>query len=433
MATVKPLVLGGTGTREMGTGDQLAASAVPGIDAISLPVATLASNMIVVVEDSAGNAYQTSISALASFFGATGSSASSTAATAYTTALSATSGTVGSPVTVTVTPVGGSWPSGVTLTASTGLGGSFAASTATPTGTTAATFTFTPSAAGSGSITVAASVSMTNSSGAQGYTASAAPAAPNAVTNLAATPAATSVALTWTESGGAPTTRTVTQRTPSGSGSFVAATLSNGPTATGATVSGLTASTSYDFQVSESNATGGPVTTTLSNVSTTAAASGPANTLTLQAYGGAAFATTGLTVNSYQTTAYGTPNSNNSNSYLTLKRISDGSFVNPQTSASTTFYGWNNDPNHPPTGPAQQLFGGSVPSANGYVTGKAVGSDTQNFGLADNNGGAGIEGTVGNSPSPGTAYYLWASIDSGATWSVARNGSNVATPFMVIF
>jgi len=102
-------------------------------------------------------------------------------------------------------------------------------------------------------------------------TTAAAPAVPNAVTALAAgTATSTTIPLTWTESGGAPTTRTVTQRTPAGSGSYVASAGTFG--ATGGTVTGLVASSAYDFQVVESNATGTSAATALLNTSTAAAA-----------------------------------------------------------------------------------------------------------------------------------------------------------------
>lgn len=116
----------------------------------------------------------------------------------------------------------------------------------------------------------------TPSATASATTAAAAAQAPGQLTNFASTQTATSLILTWVEPGGTPTTRAVNVRTPSGTGTYAAATLSAGPTSTGATVSGLTAATSYDVQVVETNATGSS-TSTLAGITTSAAgASGPA-------------------------------------------------------------------------------------------------------------------------------------------------------------
>jgi hypothetical protein len=110
------------------------------------------------------------------------------------------------------------------------------------------------------------------------------PLAPNTVTSLASgTITTTTIPLTWVESGGTPTTRTVTQRTPSGSGSYVASAGTFG--STGGTVTGLTSGVSYDFQVVESNTGGTSGTATLTNVSTTSAGgSGPNLTMTSATY-----------------------------------------------------------------------------------------------------------------------------------------------------
>ncbi len=94
-------------------------------------------------------------------------------------------------------------------------------------------------------------------------------AAPNSVSSLAASGAtSSSLTLSWVESGGAPTTRSVVQRTPSGSGAYAASAGSFG--ATGGTVTGLSAASSYDFQVVESNAAGSSAPAILTNVLTTA-------------------------------------------------------------------------------------------------------------------------------------------------------------------
>lgn len=93
------------------------------------------------------------------------------------------------------------------------------------------------------------------------------PAAPGAVTSLATgTITETTAALTWVNATGA-TSWTVKQR-PAGSGSYVDSTLSVAATATGATISGLTTATAYDFQVFAANAGGTGPAATLLNVST---------------------------------------------------------------------------------------------------------------------------------------------------------------------
>lgn len=108
-------------------------------------------------------------------------------------------------------------------------------------------------------------------------------APPGAVTSLAAaTIGTTTVALTWTNASGA-TAWTVTQRTPSGSGSYTASTLSVAASSTGVTVSSLTPGASYDFQVTASNAGGSGPAATLTNITTlapSATISGPTGTPT---------------------------------------------------------------------------------------------------------------------------------------------------------
>ena len=103
-------------------------------------------------------------------------------------------------------------------------------------------------------------------------TTTAAPAAPGTVVSLAAgTITSNSIVLTWAAgSGGAATSWTVTQRTPTGSGSYVA----SAGTFTGGTVTGLSAASSYDFQVVATNVTGSSTAATLTNTTTSAAAPG---------------------------------------------------------------------------------------------------------------------------------------------------------------
>ena len=94
--------------------------------------------------------------------------------------------------------------------------------------------------------------------------------APGAVTSLAAgAVTSTTIPLTWSAgTGGAATSWAVTQRTPSGSGSYVASTGTF--TGAGGTVTGLTSGVSYDFEVVATNSVGSSTAATLTNVSTPA-------------------------------------------------------------------------------------------------------------------------------------------------------------------
>lgn len=96
--------------------------------------------------------------------------------------------------------------------------------------------------------------------------------APTVTSGAAGTPGNTSVALTWTE-GGTVASRTVQLRTPSGSGSYSSATTS-GLSAGAATVTGLTANTAYDFQITVTNTTGSN-STTITNITTAATLAAP--------------------------------------------------------------------------------------------------------------------------------------------------------------
>lgn len=108
------------------------------------------------------------------------------------------------------------------------------------------------------------------------------PIAPGAVTGLAAgAVTSSSIALTFAApaSGTAPFTYTVGYRLNSAGGAYT--TASSAVSGTGCTVTGLTPSTAYDFEVFASNAVGSGTAATLGNVSTAAtlAAPGPVGSL----------------------------------------------------------------------------------------------------------------------------------------------------------
>lgn len=124
------------------------------------------------------------------------------------------------------------------------------------------------------------------SASAAATTASVVPDAPTGLLT-SGSPTSNSVPLSWTApvNGTPPFTYQVSLRTPTGSGAFAPA----GPTTTSLsqTVSGLTSSAGYDFEVSATNAAGtGAQSTTLLNVSTAAApgtAPTPATSLVVSA------------------------------------------------------------------------------------------------------------------------------------------------------
>ena len=91
-------------------------------------------------------------------------------ASRFSLACSASSGSPGAPVTLTVTPTSGPWPSGEVITpAVAGLSGSFDNASLVGSGTAPVVFTFAPSGSGTGTLSASAP-GMTNSSGPQSYT-----------------------------------------------------------------------------------------------------------------------------------------------------------------------------------------------------------------------------------------------------------------------
>lgn len=237
-----------------------------GVAADGLPAASALSGSDIVVLRQSGSDVQTTLGTLQTFLGvatvqAPGAPGAPVQGSTSTTTISLT----------WAAPSAGGAPANYVLQQSATGAGSWA-TVATPSGTSATVSGLT---AGTG---YDFRVAGANAGGTGSYSSTLVNAlttgtlaAPNTVTGLAVSAAsASTITLVWTESGGPPATRTVTYR-GTGSGPYVAV---PGGTfgVTGGTVTGLGASTAYDFQVVEGNATGTGGTATLTNASTTVAA-----------------------------------------------------------------------------------------------------------------------------------------------------------------
>lgn len=179
---------------------------------------------------------------------------------------------------VGVTPLGGAITGTVVVTPSdAAAGGTFTpTSVSLTTAAPSATFTYTPASTGAKTISVTNNGGLTNPANIT-YTASAAATAPAQVTGLTLGSATTTTQpLSWTSpaNGGSSITDYVVQRSPAGAGTWT--TFADGTsTATSATVTGLTASTSYDYRVAAVNAVGTGTNSATATGSTAAAATAP--------------------------------------------------------------------------------------------------------------------------------------------------------------
>ena len=189
-----------------------------------------------------------------------------------------TSGASGSPSTnfsIGVSPGGGAITGTVVVTPSDSSGGgTFTPTTVSlTTGSPTATFTYTAGSTGAKTISVTNNGSLSNPSNIT-YTASSGATAPAQVTGLTlGTATDTTQPLTWTapSNGGSAITDYVIQYAIASSGSWT--TFSDGTSTTASTtVTGLTASTSYDYRVAAVNAIGTGTNSATSTGSTAAAA-----------------------------------------------------------------------------------------------------------------------------------------------------------------
>lgn len=309
----------------------------------------------------------------------------------------------GAPASLTATMDGSALTlSGINVTTTSGSG-------ATAAGTITATYT--NPAAGSHALIVSGTGTYSSTSNTYSYTTV---AAPNAVTSLAKTGSTTtSITLSWAESGGTPTTRTITYRS-TGSGSYVAVPGTTGLGSTGATVTGLTASTAYDFQVVESNTGGTSAATTLTNVSTS---SGSTLTNPYKITWNSAKSTTYTFTTKNAGSYYGTPGGAN---YFKLTPSGGGTDLPNNTTG--VVHAWHTSSTSPPG--AAVLPSGFSGSAvyNGYSTPSAA---TAPFFNELSRVTAAITGTLFT-----VTYYFWVSADSGATWSIHRDVSDVPIAYV---
>ena len=185
---------------------QPASATVPGTVVLDAPnslpvVATITGALNTTIIQADGTLGRATVDALAVYV------ISKIPATAYSTTLSSVTGVTASPVTVTFTPISGSWPAGEVITPASTVAGTFNPTTITATGTGAVTTTFTPSAAGTASITTTTAPAITSTTGAITYAVTAPPVAVATAYTTVVSPTTstvnTNITITFTPTGGA--------------------------------------------------------------------------------------------------------------------------------------------------------------------------------------------------------------------------------------
>ena len=280
--TTSKLLLVEDGVAEQISVDSLIAAISIPSSGLSAAAALAGSNIITLSQDGGATEVRTTLSALATFFGA----AQTTTVPGAPTGVTATAGNTNASVAFSApSSDGNSAITGYTVTSSPGsFTGTGTASPITVSGLTNGTaYTFTATATNAIGTGAASSAS-------GAVTPSAGATAPAQVTGLTlGTATSTTQPLSWTapNNGGSAITDYIIQRSPAGENTWV--TFADGTSTTAsATVTGLTASTSYDYRVAAVNAIG---TGTYSTISTGSTASS-GTTYTITPYGANAVKTT---------------------------------------------------------------------------------------------------------------------------------------------
>lgn len=349
-----------------------------------------------------------------------GTPVESVPATAITYSGPAT-GVVGAASTNFTAAANGTLPVSVDVTPSDGgAGGTFTPSTVTLTpGATSATFTYTGASTGAKTLSFANNGGLTNSPASLSFTVNAAATAPGAPTSLGGTAASTSVALAWTapsSNGGAAITDYVVQYKASSSGTWL--TYGDGTSTTAAaTVTGLTASTSYDFRVAAVNSVGTGSYSTTYTVNTTSAGAQPMRFTGLVGFTESGDGTTG-----WNYTGTATYTTMKSVSALKLASGTDGYVqltigYTPSGSAKQIWLGFG-------TSASAQIYSGMTEAINaGSTYSLIIGPSTF---AAYGSPYTGLSVTSGDKirlRRAGSTIYHEVSNDGGASWSTYRSAA----------
>ncbi len=192
---------------------------------ITCPASTAAVTCTFMPSSAAGTSGTLGSTASPALTNATGSlsySITNAPATSFSMTESASSGLIGSPVTLSFSPVGGNWPAGQTITLASTLTGSFSTLTISAGTATPATCTFTPSLTGTATISATNTNSATALVNPNSITYSVLATATAYTTALSATSGNTGapVTLTFTPNGGWPNSGSITPTASGLAGTF---------------------------------------------------------------------------------------------------------------------------------------------------------------------------------------------------------------------